>query len=485
MDAMMKSIIPEKDLVRQILLLEQLSNHQKITAKMLASLIKTTERTVFSDIQYIRTQLPPDWSIEADSNGLSLIKQGSQLTHQLWETFLPLSIGVSLIKELFFAKEVPTQHFLLENGISYETLKRHAAKINRALKPYDIRIRLNSKYASLLGNEVNIRIFFHRLLLPFTHNNYFFEEYTIHESHYLTFLEKLKRNNLQVSVEQIFGTCWFFINTIRIKANCRVSTFEFDSEDPLFLHYRQFLAEVYQKEGVYLEESECFFCFYCFLESWNYNNQWSDKIVAALDHYPEVKEPVRHFVSDLDSELALPFSFETRLADNLLLMLLRANVSANLSQQFQLEYQEITTIQHHEACEELFERISAFLLQPNVIPAAEKPEYLLSTTSLLVQQAMFQVRPSNVRAFFFFQGEPAWKVFLQQEMSDYLGKRIQLIPVEPSEFEAVPTRNGDFILSNYPLDDPELPVFYLSMFPTKNELDQLTEFIQSFYLINQ
>jgi predicted DNA-binding transcriptional regulator YafY len=95
MDAMMKSIIPEKDLVRQILLLEQLSNHQKITAKMLASLIKTTERTVFSDIQYIRTQLPPDWSIEADSNGLSLIKQGSQLTHQLWETFLPLSIGVS------------------------------------------------------------------------------------------------------------------------------------------------------------------------------------------------------------------------------------------------------------------------------------------------------------------------------------------------------------------------------------------------------
>ncbi len=485
MDIVMKSIITEKDLLRQILLLEQLSNHPKITAKELASLIHTTERTIFSDIQYIRTQLPPDWSIEADSNGLSLIKHSAQLTHQLWESFLPLSIGVSLIKQLFFNKEVLTQLFLQDNGISYETLKRHITKINRSLKPYDIRIRLNSKEAMLLGNEGNIRIFFHRLLLPFTHNNYFFEDYTIHESHYLRFLEKLKRNDLHVSVEQIFGTCWFFINTIRIKANCRVGEFSFEPKDPLFLQYQPFLFDVYQKEGVYLEESDCFFCFYCFLESWNYNNQWSDKVAETLEHYFTVKKSVQHFVADLDHELELPLSSETQLADNLLLMLLRANESANLSQQFQLEYQEIISIRHHESCEKIFEQLATFLSTSNVGSAVKKPEYLLNTASLLVQQAMSQVHPVKVRAFFFFQGEPAWKVFLQQEISDYLGKRIQLIPVEPSEFTAVQTKKGDFILSNYPLDDPDLPVFYLSMFPTKNELNQLTELIQNYYLINQ
>ncbi len=50
MDGMMKKIITEKDLLRQILLLEQLANHKMITAKHLAELINTTERPVFSDL---------------------------------------------------------------------------------------------------------------------------------------------------------------------------------------------------------------------------------------------------------------------------------------------------------------------------------------------------------------------------------------------------------------------------------------------------
>ena len=64
MDGMMKKIITEKDLLRQILLLEQLANHKMITAKQLAKLIDTTERTVFSDITYIRQQLPEGWQIK-------------------------------------------------------------------------------------------------------------------------------------------------------------------------------------------------------------------------------------------------------------------------------------------------------------------------------------------------------------------------------------------------------------------------------------
>lgn len=83
MDTMMKSIITEKDLLRQILLLEELSNHKTITAKALAASIQTTERTVFTDIQYIREHLPDGWEIEATSNGFSLLKKDSQLTNQL------------------------------------------------------------------------------------------------------------------------------------------------------------------------------------------------------------------------------------------------------------------------------------------------------------------------------------------------------------------------------------------------------------------
>ena len=484
MDTMMKSIITEKDLLRQILLLEELSNHKTITAKALAASIQTTERTVFSDIQYIRDQLPSGWEIEATSNGLSLQKKDSQLTNQLWESFLPLSIGATLIKQLFFAKEIATQSFLLDSGISFETLKRHVTKINRGIKPYNIRIQLNAKLAKLAGNEISIRVFFHRLLLPFTHNNYFFEDYAIHESHYLNFLQSLKQQELAVLSEQIFGTCWFFIYTIRIKANCRVSTFAFDSSDPLFLQYQQPLQRVYQKEGVYLDQEECFFSFYCFLESWNYNNQWTSKIAVTLDAYQEIKQAVQRFVQELGQELAIPLLSETQLADNLLLLVLKFNESAKLSDQFQLEYQEMIHIRQHNY-QAIFERLRKFVLDPKFAIVTDEPKYILNMASLLVQQAVLQARPVTTRAFFFFQGEPAWKVFLQQEISAYLGSRIELVPVEPAEFAMMTTRNDDFIISNVPLDDPKLPVFYLSMLPTKNELNQLTELIQTFYLINQ
>ena len=63
MYSMLKRVITEKDLLRQIRLLEQLLNVPQLTAKRLATQIQTTERTVFSDLQYIRSQLPADWSI--------------------------------------------------------------------------------------------------------------------------------------------------------------------------------------------------------------------------------------------------------------------------------------------------------------------------------------------------------------------------------------------------------------------------------------
>ena len=146
---------------------------------------------------------------------------------------------------------------------------------------------------------------------------------------------------------------------------------------------------------------------------------------------------------------------ETQLADNLLLLVLKFNESAKLSEQFQLEYQEMMHIRQHNY-QAIFERLRKFILDPKFAIATDEPKYILNMASLLVQQAVLQARPVTTRAFF-FQGEPAWKVFLQQEISDYLGSRIELVPVEPAEFARMTTRNDDFIISNVPLDDPKLP----------------------------
>lgn len=477
MYSLLKKIITEKDIQRQVFLLELLLNHPSITVRELSEQIQATERTIFSDLQLIRNQLPAGWYIDSSSQGIQLINEEKQLANDLWSLFLPQSIGVQFIKALFFTKELATAEFLRENGLSLETLKRHTAKINRHLQPYHIRIKLTAKTAQLLGDESAIRIFFHRLLLPFTHNNYFFEDYAIHEEHYYRYLEQLAQSPLAVETEQIFGTCWFFINVIRVKANCRIDDFHFDEEDPLFQLYQQSLIDLYKKEGIYLQDQESFFAFFCFLESWNYNNSFGEAIALTRD-YPAlaaIAEQLTERVAD-QAQFALHHS---QLAENLLLLLLKYSESAWLSEQFQLEYQELVTERKHDERYQNDEELLA-VLEPFI--QLDNPVYLLNLISLLEQQALFTVQPQIMTVYFVFQGEPAWKVFLQQELTDLLGRRVQLQAIEAVQLENIAFAAPDIVVSNIPLDAVPVQVIYISTIPTKNELRQLTELTLEHYL---
>lgn len=92
------------------------------------------------------------------------------------------------------------------------------------------------------------------------------------------------------------------------------------------------------------------------------------------------------------------------------------------------------------------------------------------------------IRPYTKTIFFVFQSEPAWKIFLQQELADLLGKRVNLVSLEVSQLQTGRLQSGDLILSNIPLDSMPIPVVYISTIPTKNELSQLTELTSHSYL---
>ncbi|WP_426065465.1 hypothetical protein, partial [Escherichia coli] len=116
---------------------------------------------------------------------------------------------------------------------------------------------------------------------------------------------------------------------------------------------------------------------------WNYNNQWTSKIAVTLDAYQEIKQSVQRFVQELGQELAIPLLSETQLADNLLLLVLKFNESAKLSEQFQLEYQEMMHIRQHNY-QAIFERLRKFILDPKFAIVTDEPKYILNMASLLV-----------------------------------------------------------------------------------------------------
>ncbi|HAQ3729850.1 TPA: HTH domain-containing protein [Enterococcus faecium] len=425
MYSLMKKIITEKDIRRHVSLVEQLLNHTKITVNELAEIIGTTERTIFSDLQSIRSQLPEGWDIISDQAGISLQNQQNLLTNDLWEIFFKQSVSVELLKNLLFTKKVAVPDFLADHGLSYGTLKRHVTKINQRLASYDLQIDLTKYTACILGKERAIRTFYHRLLIPFTHNNYFFEDYSIHTNSTLSSL------------------------------------------------YDSALKKLYLTEGIYLKDTELSFASFCFLESWNYNNNYGQETARCLHHSPFL-EVLETFVEELASELSLDQLKKTSLTDNLALLILKYHESPILIEALDRQYHRFLET-YDQQYAHLYQQKENLLNDLKKEIEINEPNYFLQLLSLLIQQTIFSIKPNLFNVYFIFQGEPSWKAFLQQELKDYLGKRVCFLPIELTDLSTISFEKTDILISNFPLDSLDIPIVYISSIPTKNELNRLTE----------
>ncbi len=107
---------------------------------------------------------------------------------------------------------------------------------------------------------------------------------------------------------------------------------------------------------------------------------------------------------------------------------------------------------------------------------------LWSTTTLLIQQAILQINPIRAKGYFVFQGEPAWKAYLLQELNDFLGARILLSAIEPGQLEALAEIEVDFYSLKFPFRGSICSSFLLIDGTNENELNQVTELIQTYYL---
>ena len=98
---------------------------------------------------------------------------------------------------------------------------------------------------------------------------------------------------------------------------------------------------------------------------------------ALHTHYSQSRKSLQQFVTNLSTEEARPDLIQTNLLDNLLLLFIKYTESPTLSEQFQLEYQELMTEQAAEdlalskSNQELLEILSRYT-------TIEEPTYFLS-----------------------------------------------------------------------------------------------------------
>lgn len=478
MYSLAKQLISEKDVRRKITILEQLVNTGQMTTKDLAERLGVSQRTIFHDLQTLRYELPKDWLLEAQGNsGVSLTTNQPTALQEVWEFYMEQSLAMVVLKELLRQRQIAVVNFLMEQGVSYETLKRQVQKLNRELATFQLKIKLTTRNLSWVGEESALRIFYHRLLTPFTHQHFFFEDYQVHESNYRDFLASLQRQKKAAKTEEIFGICWFFINTIRIKAGCPIETLHYE-EDALAQSYRKEIQGLYAKEGILLKGDESFFAYFCFLESWSYLIA-PDGSALLRSSYGHLFQNAREYLAGLPEGYALVEDQE--LLEDLVLFQVKYYESKSLTDQFLGEYEEVLSV--CQACfPQLFQAVATSLAAGQLSGITEVSNHAVSNLVLLIQTAKARVNAEVRQAFLVFQGEPAWKQFLLQELQDLGGKRVSLQEVSPGE---LPEDLGSqhLILSNLPLDsETKATVIYLSMVPTERELGAFRTWLQNWYL---
>lgn len=472
-----KQMISEKDVRRKIAILEQLLSTEQMTTKDLAQQLDVTQRTVFHDLQTLRYELPADWQLEAQGNqGVYLTTSQPTTLHEVWEFYMAQSLAMVVLKELLFRRELSVVSFLMDNGVSYETLKRQVKKMNQKLADFQLRIQLSRSQLRWVGEESSVRVFYHRLLTPFTHQHFFFEEYQVHESNYRDFLAGLKRQNKQAKTEEIFGICWFFINTIRIKAGCVIEDFHYE-EDNLARSYQESIRALYQKEGVLLKGDEAFFAYFCFLESWSYLISPDASQLLQKD-YRHLFQRGKAYLTTLVDGARL--ADDQELLEDLVLFQVKYYESKSLTDKFLGEYGEVLRI-CQEKFPDLYQDVADRLAAGKLAGITEVSNHAVSNLVLLIQTAKARLNRQPLRVFLVFQGEPAWKQFLIQELQDLAGKRVNLIEINATDVPADVTK-ADIILSNLPIEKTEASVISLSMIPTDRELSAFRKLIQKRYL---
>ncbi|MGX6978259.1 hypothetical protein ACWN8V_03155 [Vagococcus elongatus] len=281
--------------------------------------------------------------------------------------------------------------------------------------------------------------------------------------------------------EEIFGTCWFFVNAIRIKAGCSISQFIFNEKDPLFNLYREELNALYAMEGIILKREEEFFSFFCYLESWNYNNHWPEKLSLMFhENYYDMNERCTRAVYRIGEAIEQPKLFTTNLNENLFLFFLKYHESKQLSDIFS-ESQDILDIGYHRFLS-IYTYVFEEIEKSDLLENLPRSNYIVNTATLLIQEAIMKVNPPKINAYFIFQGEPAWKSFLLKELTDLLGTRVQLIDASLSQLQESKLEKKDIIISNYPIEVSfSQEIFYISLIPSAKELQMIKENINQMY----
>lgn len=484
------SLILNKNTRRTMEILNTLSNSQHpVTLNSLSNDMGVTTRTLLTDMNSLKNQLPEGWQLVGEKNkGFSL--------HFPSKHDLDLFKKELLIDELLFQVLngiYNDDHFSVHEWserlfLSEYTLLRNLVPLKKLLKQYNLTLS-TSPYLTIKGNEIEIRLFFFlyfyeaqtspHVIEPTPEIKEFYQycvDYTLTSSHLNPILQYNK------------STYWLMIILKRIQ-NKHFVTIEselfFDhKETSLYSAHKKLALDFSKTFDLFMIEEEL-----VFFSLITHNNYYFDYNYLLKNIYPTIQGPTEKELDQLLLKLPQFFSIDTLLTDSINIAIKsyikNMNTLTKLSPLFQRNNPELNSyVQNKHGY--LLNDCLKFISENEYFTKHMTIKYPLDVAvnfALITSTYIHQTHYLNKSILFILEGNQNLLFFIQAQAQRFANQGIAVHFISHMEVskEIVETLHVDLVVVNYEklYLEIDVPILKIGVIPSQNDWNTISSMIFS------
>lgn len=453
------------------------------TLEELAKQAHCAVKTVRRDLHYLKDQLPPDWHIQlTKGRGVKLYKPPHSSQTSMYSFFQREDMRFRVLEQLFQGQVHTIQQLADSLYVQVATLSPVLRSVQSYLQYFDL--ELHKKPLRIVGKEAHIVYMFYELYFT----TYGWEEWPFPEEtdvhSYISQIEK--ELDIQFYPSYVQRLAYLIAVAMqRKKQGYEMKILPIHEalimETPFYHKIKKLPAVLC---GILLTKSDRIFmtiAVNCCMFVHSNRNQYKQDI---LQHFYEGASTVYQYAQDLVEQLEKEFNMSFRQDEEFLFCLLQYLRQISYRNQFiptltapSSDWQEQIKQKHAKTFQKVRSVYTAWAQKHPFLFRANEEELLAITLQL---EATFQLSQTyRKKVLLYLEDSILWKRYIQGVLYYEFGNTLSILPEEVLNICKcdIQQLGVDGIISTIPVKKMELPIFHISVVPTRRELDDIQAFI--------
>ncbi|MED3469997.1 helix-turn-helix domain-containing protein [Bacillus thuringiensis] len=460
-----------------------LQNPRWHTIEELAEQVHCAMKTVRRDLHYLKDQLPTEWHIQLmKGKGVKLHKPSHSSQTSIYSFFQREDMRFRVLDQLFQGQAHTITQLADSLYVQVSTLSPILYRVQRYLSYFDL--ELHKRPLRIVGIEAHIVYMFYELYFT----TYGWEEWPFPDEidvfSYITQIEQ----KLDIQFYPIYTQRLAYLLAVAIqrkKQGYEMKILPIHEamimKTPLYHKIKKLpavLCDVSLTKADYVFMTIAVNC--CMFVPSN-RKQYKQEV---LQHFYEGTSTVYRYARELVERLEKIFDMSFHQDEEFLFCLLQYLRQISYRNQFiptltspSSDWQEKIKQKHERTFQKVRSIYTSWVQEYPFLYQAREEDILTITLQL---EATFQLSQTYRKKVLLYLGDSIlWKRYIQGVLYHEFGNTLSIVSEEVLDINKydVQQLGIDGIISTIPLGEKEIPIFQISVVPTRRELDDIQEFL--------